>query len=185
MAVRRQPPAGGSAPMASGQEGQQQGRGGGHRRCWKRTRQLYGIHRSVPERRHPALPRSVGATGFEPAISCSQSRRDTRLRYAPRTFVCRKYSVAPPGRKTLSLARAPRIRLSRKRESDGCGRAVFTSPLFRSSRGDDGGLSRSFFPRSIWGKEGRRAVRRLGALDRCRSTGSRGRLASGRIRRGC
>src|SRR5919201_3854788 len=25
----------------------------------------------------------VGATGFEPVTSCSQSRRDTRLRYAP------------------------------------------------------------------------------------------------------
>src|SRR6266496_5977367 len=29
----------------------------------------------------------VGATGFEPAISCSQSRRDTGLRYAP-NFKC-------------------------------------------------------------------------------------------------
>ena len=26
---------------------------------------------------------SVGAAGFEPATSCSQSRRDTGLRYAP------------------------------------------------------------------------------------------------------
>ena len=26
----------------------------------------------------------VGATGFEPAASCSQSRRATGLRYAPR-----------------------------------------------------------------------------------------------------
>src|SRR5664279_4074299 len=26
---------------------------------------------------------SIGATGFEPVTSCSQSRRDTRLRYAP------------------------------------------------------------------------------------------------------
>lgn len=25
----------------------------------------------------------VGAAGFEPAISCTQNRRDTRLRYAP------------------------------------------------------------------------------------------------------
>ena len=25
----------------------------------------------------------VGAPGFEPGTSCSQSRRDTRLRYAP------------------------------------------------------------------------------------------------------
>ncbi len=27
----------------------------------------------------------VGAAGFEPAISCSRSRRDTRLRYAPKS----------------------------------------------------------------------------------------------------
>ena len=27
----------------------------------------------------------IGAPGFEPGTSCSQSRRDTRLRYAPRT----------------------------------------------------------------------------------------------------
>jgi hypothetical protein len=27
---------------------------------------------------------SVGAPGFEPGTSCSQSRRDTGLRYAPR-----------------------------------------------------------------------------------------------------
>ena len=31
---------------------------------------------------HHRAPR-VGAPGFEPGTSCSQSRRDTRLRYAP------------------------------------------------------------------------------------------------------
>src|SRR5262245_23140323 len=30
----------------------------------------------------------VGAPGFEPGTSCSQSRRDTRLRYAPQAFQC-------------------------------------------------------------------------------------------------
>jgi hypothetical protein len=30
-----------------------------------------------------AGPQQVGAPGFEPGTSCSQSRRDTRLRYAP------------------------------------------------------------------------------------------------------
>src|ERR1700750_559789 len=30
----------------------------------------------------------VGAPGFEPGTSCSQSRRDTRLRYAPRASEC-------------------------------------------------------------------------------------------------
>lgn len=29
------------------------------------------------------LHKMVGATGFEPAAFCSQSRRDTKLRYAP------------------------------------------------------------------------------------------------------
>jgi hypothetical protein len=29
------------------------------------------------------LQRMVGATGFEPAAFCTQSRRDTKLRYAP------------------------------------------------------------------------------------------------------
>ena len=31
----------------------------------------------------PSGPFTIGATGFEPVTSCSQSRRDTRLRYAP------------------------------------------------------------------------------------------------------
>lgn len=30
----------------------------------------------------------VGAAGFEPATSCSQSRRDTGLRYAPSPTFC-------------------------------------------------------------------------------------------------
>ena len=30
-----------------------------------------------------AATAAIGATGFEPVTSCSQSRRDTRLRYAP------------------------------------------------------------------------------------------------------
>ena len=36
----------------------------------------------------PHWPLQVGAPGFEPGTSCSQSRRDTRLRYAPRAFEC-------------------------------------------------------------------------------------------------
>src|SRR5262249_46423139 len=35
----------------------------------------------------------VGAPGFEPGTSCSQSRRDTRLRYAPRAFECIRAST--------------------------------------------------------------------------------------------
>jgi hypothetical protein len=36
----------------------------------------------------------VGAPGFEPGTSCSQSRRDTRLRYAPRTAI--QFTATPP-----------------------------------------------------------------------------------------
>lgn len=36
------------------------------------------------------LFRMVGAAGFEPATSCSQSRRATRLRYAPSYFKLRR-----------------------------------------------------------------------------------------------
>jgi hypothetical protein len=44
----------------------------------------------------------VGATGFEPATSCSQSKCSTRLSYAPTGLdCCRK----PPRRKGLNLAR--------------------------------------------------------------------------------
>ena len=39
----------------------------------------------------------VGAPGFEPGTSCSQSRRDTRLRYAPRAFEC----IRPSGQNQL------------------------------------------------------------------------------------
>ncbi len=44
------------------------------------------LRRALPRNRPAAQridPRKVGATGFEPVTSCSQSRRDTRLRYAP------------------------------------------------------------------------------------------------------
>src|SRR5688572_13213094 len=41
----------------------------------------------VSDIRHPpsAICYSVGATGFEPATSCSRSRRSTGLSYAPKT----------------------------------------------------------------------------------------------------
>ena len=39
--------------------------------------------RNVPDRRSSCRAPLVGAPGFEPGTSCSQSRRDTRLRYAP------------------------------------------------------------------------------------------------------
>ena len=37
----------------------------------------------LPDRRSSCRAPLVGAPGFEPGTSCSQSRRDTRLRYAP------------------------------------------------------------------------------------------------------
>ncbi len=39
-------------------------------------------HRAGPLHRHTSY-HEIGAAGFEPATSCSQSRRDTGLRYAP------------------------------------------------------------------------------------------------------
>ena len=43
----------------------------------------------------------VGATGFEPATSCSRSRRATGLRYAPPN--CRKIADAPGGTRIPNL----------------------------------------------------------------------------------
>jgi hypothetical protein len=40
-------------------------------------------------RRKAHTPTSIGATGFEPAPSCSQSRRSAKLSYAPRSGDCR------------------------------------------------------------------------------------------------
>ena len=34
----------------------------------------------------PTCEAPIGAPGFEPGTSCSQSRRDTRLRYAPKNL---------------------------------------------------------------------------------------------------
>src|SRR5687768_11255083 len=46
----------------------------------------------------------VGAPGFEPGTSCSQSRRDTRLRYAPRT-AGQFTRQGPEGQPRLTIAR--------------------------------------------------------------------------------
>ncbi len=48
----------------------------------------------------------VGATGFEPATSCSQSRHSTRLSYAPRTARTRAGTYEHP-RGFTSRARPP------------------------------------------------------------------------------
>jgi hypothetical protein len=44
-------------------------------------RRVPGSHTNSP---HPAYFQTIGAPGFEPGTSCSQSRRATKLRYAPR-----------------------------------------------------------------------------------------------------
>ena len=44
--------------------------------------ELLAPRRGPVRARHSSAAR-VGAAGFEPATSCSQSRRDTGLRYAP------------------------------------------------------------------------------------------------------
>ena len=43
-----------------------------------------GGEKKAPTRGAGAQNDSVGAPGFEPGTSCSQSRRDTGLRYAPK-----------------------------------------------------------------------------------------------------
>src|ERR687895_704238 len=58
---------------------------------------------------HLVIPRSrsrseVGAPGFEPGTSCSQSRRDTRLRYAPRTATKLTRTI-PQGQPIATIAR--------------------------------------------------------------------------------
>jgi hypothetical protein len=50
----------------------------------------------------------VGATGFEPATLCSQSRCATRLRHAPRLSV--RVPVSPPLRKACSLSHMTAVR---------------------------------------------------------------------------
>jgi hypothetical protein len=54
---------------------------------------------------------AVGATGFEPATSCSRSRRATELRYAPQTdvrFPMSGSSAFGAGYRTSDIARAMR-----------------------------------------------------------------------------
>src|SRR5215218_1779285 len=45
----------------------------------------------------------VGATGFEPATSCSRSRRATGLRYAPPALLVNEPSDAPGESRTPNL----------------------------------------------------------------------------------
>src|SRR5206468_5622033 len=45
----------------------------------------------APPRNLPAWPGLVGATGFEPATTCTPSRCATRLRYAPKFPVTRPF----------------------------------------------------------------------------------------------
>lgn len=66
-----------------------------------RRREQSRIHPHLRQKKghgiiHDPLILLVGATGFEPVTSCSQSRRATRLRYAPSRFF-RVAETAPSG----------------------------------------------------------------------------------------
>src|ERR1700737_2962277 len=66
--------------------------------------------KSLQRKALQGLNLSVGAPGFEPGTSSSQSRRDTGLRYAPRS-----------AQVTIScLARATHLRAHETRGSDDC-----------------------------------------------------------------
>ena len=68
----------------------------------------------------------VGAPGFEPGTSCSQSRRDTGLRYAPR---CAQVTIS-------CLERATRLAAHEKRGPDGCCGRCFVRSIPRRSHPD-------------------------------------------------
>ena len=76
--------------------------------CWgRKTRRKYA------QKRRPQLDalgpdQQVGAPGFEPGTSCSQSRRDTGLRYAPKMSA--SYYTRPWARNAVSNARKARAR---------------------------------------------------------------------------
>ena len=61
-----------------------------------------------PQRDALGPDRQVGAPGFEPGTSCSQSRRDTGLRYAPK--VRASYYTRPSARNAFRSARKERAR---------------------------------------------------------------------------
>ncbi len=48
----------------------------------------------------------VGAEGFEPPTFCSQSRRATKLRYAPRLPACSRHQVPDLGRRIIRQPRS-------------------------------------------------------------------------------
>ena len=76
------------------------GAGDGNR---TRVRSLEGFSSTIEPH-----PRMVGTTGFEPATSCSQSRRATKLRHVPSTVQLGYYNKARRMFKKISLnSRAP------------------------------------------------------------------------------
>ena len=76
------------------------GAGDGNR---TRVRSLEGFSSTIEP--HPHM---VGTTGFEPATSCSQSRRATKLRHVPSTVQLGYYNKARRMFKKISLnSRAP------------------------------------------------------------------------------
>ena len=74
--------------------------------CWcSKMRRKYAQKRR-PQRGALGPDGQVGAPGFEPGTSCSQSRRDTGLRYAPK--VRASYYTRPSARNALRSARNAR-----------------------------------------------------------------------------
>ena len=117
----------------------------------------------------------VGAGGFEPPTSCSQSRRDARLRYAPnRQF---KYEVSSPSHRLYATERVRQPPLDKinadkpqysyhvfRSESTGSLRAkpavLLLLPLLGSLRRNFGSLNYS----KLFGKFTRRKKQNLQAV---------------------
>ena len=53
------------------------------------------VFKTVPGAGRDRSPCMVGAAGFEPATSCSQSRRATGLRYAPLIYLVPDAGIEP------------------------------------------------------------------------------------------
>ena len=85
----------------------------------------------------------VGTTGFEPATSCSQSRRATRLRHVPKALPERSFAIiakhrrrSAAWRRTCALCEAASLRAGRQTQRRGAAgprvrRRALRMPCFR------------------------------------------------------
>ena len=76
--------------------------------CWCSKMRRTHAQKRRPQRDALGPHWQVGAPGFEPGTSCSQSRRDTGLRYAPK--VRASYYTRPSARNAPRSARKDRAR---------------------------------------------------------------------------